>query len=98
MRKTEGDIRSRLRDLTSAGRLYKRVAMNLTVGVRALMNQMSDLAKKNGFLTARVDAKVNRRGELVLAILIPPSFADEWGPPAGFDRREAGRRARLERS
>jgi len=77
--------------------LNKRVTMNLTVGVRALMNQIDGLAKKLGFAKARVEVKVNRRSELVVALLIPPRTPDEWGPPLGFDYREAARRARLER-
>lgn len=71
--------------------------MNLTVGLRTLMKQIDDLTKGQGFLKARVDAKVNRRGELVIAVLIPPRTPDEWGPPFAFDPREAARRARLER-
>jgi hypothetical protein len=70
--------------------------MDLTVGIRALMSQMFDLAKKTGFVEARVDAKVNRRGELVLAVLIPPRTPNEWDGRA--DRREAQRRARETRS
>jgi hypothetical protein len=50
-----------------------------------------------GFAKARVEVKVNRRSELVVALLIPPRTPDEWGPPLGFDYREAARRARLER-
>jgi hypothetical protein len=72
--------------------------MNLTVGVRALASQADELAKKLGFLASRVDLKVNARGELVVAILIPPRTPDEWGPPSAFDRREAGRLARVKRS
>ena len=77
--------------------LNKRVLMNLTLGVRTLMNQIDGLAKGMGFSKARVQVKVNRRSELVIALLIPPRTTDEWGPPLGFDPREAARRARLER-
>jgi hypothetical protein len=62
------------------------------------MGQIADLAKKTGFSAARVDVKVNARGELVIAVLIPPRTADEWGPPLTFDRREAARLARQQRS
>jgi hypothetical protein len=72
--------------------------MNLTIGVRVLMGRIDDLAKKSGFPASRVDAKVNDRGELVIAVLIPPRTPDEWGPPSSFDRREAARLARQQRS
>jgi hypothetical protein len=71
--------------------------MNLTLGLRTLMSQIDGLAKSHGFSKARVDAKVNRRGELVIAVLIPPRTLDEWGPPFAYNAREAARRARLER-
>jgi hypothetical protein len=71
--------------------------MNLTLGVRVLMNQIDTLAKEKGFDAARVQAKVNGRGELVVAVLIPPRTAGEWGSAPGFDAREAARLARLER-
>jgi hypothetical protein len=72
--------------------------MNLTIGVRVLMGQIADLTKQSGFSAARVDVKVNARGELVIAVLIPPRSPDEWGPPLTFDRREAARLARQHRS
>jgi|HubBroStandDraft_1064217.scaffolds.fasta_scaffold117285_2 hypothetical protein len=78
--------------------LYKRTSMNLTIAARVLMGQIDDLAKKVGFLAARVDVKVNAHGELVIAVLIPPRTPDEWGPPSTFDRREAARLARQQRS
>jgi hypothetical protein len=71
--------------------------MNLTLGARALMADLDRLAKEKGFQNARVNVKVNAHGELVIAVLIPPRFADEWGPPLGYDLREASRRARQER-
>jgi hypothetical protein len=77
--------------------LNKRILMNLTLGVRTLMNQIDGLAKAMGFAKARVQVNVNRQSELVIALLIPPRTPDEWGPPLGFDHREAARRARLER-
>ena len=72
--------------------------MNLSLGVRALMNEIDRLAKTNGFEQSRVDVKVNRRGELVIAVLIPPRMPDEWGAPLASDRREAARLARQQRS
>jgi hypothetical protein len=72
--------------------------MNLTVGIRALMGQIADLAHEKGFDNARVDVKISVGGELVVAVLIPPRVPQEWGPQAGFDRREAARLARLKRS
>jgi hypothetical protein len=72
--------------------------MNLTIGVRVLMGRIDDLAKNSGFPASRAAAKVNTRGELVIAVLIPPRHPDEWGPPSTFDRREAARLARQERS
>jgi hypothetical protein len=43
-----------------------------TTGVRVLMGQMADSAQKMGFSSSRVDVRVNARGELVIAVLIPP--------------------------
>jgi hypothetical protein len=71
--------------------------MDLTTGMRVLMGQIADSAKKLGFAASRVDAKVNARSELVIAVLIPPRHPDEWGPPT-FDRGEAVRVARHRRS
>lgn len=71
--------------------------MHLTIGVRAMMSQIDDIAKRTGFANARVDVKVNMRGELVVALLIPPRTRDEWGPPTHFNRREAARLARMDR-
>jgi hypothetical protein len=72
--------------------------MELTLGVRVLMSELERLAKEKGFEHSRVDAKVNVRGELVVAVLIPPRTANEWGPAPRLDSREAKRRAREQRS
>ena len=50
--------------------------MNLLVNV--LKNAMADLAKAKGLDRARVLDKVNARGELVVAIIVPPSRPGEW--------------------
>ena len=50
--------------------------MNLLIN--ALKNALSDLAKAKGLEKARVLDKVNARGELVVAIIIPPSRPGEW--------------------
>jgi hypothetical protein len=73
--------------------------MDLSLGVRALLNEMQRLAVARGFEHARVDSKVNGRGELVLALLIPPRTPQEWGPPAvSAADREAKRLERGRRS
>ena len=84
--------------MTAEHNLYNCAVMTLTVGVRALMSQVHDIAMKTGFSSARVDAKLNRHGELVVALLVPPRSPDEWGDPPPLDRREAARRARQSRS
>jgi hypothetical protein len=38
----------------------------------------ADLAKEKGLKSARVLDKVNQRGELVIAIIIPPSREGKW--------------------
>ena len=50
--------------------------MNLFVN--QLKGELADLAKAKGLETARVLDKVNARGELVVAIIIPPSRPGEW--------------------
>jgi hypothetical protein len=45
--------------------------MELTLGVRVLMRELEALARQKGFLHARVQSKVNARGELVLGVIIP---------------------------
>ena len=69
--------------------------MHLTVGAQVLMNDIAALAKAKGFEHARVQVKVNARGELVIAVLIPPSAPEEWGPPIPtLSERDAKRHAR----
>ena len=60
--------------------------MNLTV--RALMHQIEELAREKGFERARVLSKVNRHGELVIGLLIPPRTLDEWAEPPRRTREE----------
>jgi hypothetical protein len=72
--------------------------MHLTLGVRVLMKELEALAKSKGFGMARVQAKVNVRGELVLAVIIPARTPGEWGEPSDLDAREAKRCARERRS
>ena len=50
--------------------------MNLLIN--SLKNALADLAKAKGLTKARVDYKTNKRGELVVAIIIPPSRPGEW--------------------
>jgi hypothetical protein len=60
----------------------------MTLLVRALMNQIEELARAQGFERARVLSKVNRHGELVVALLLPPRTLDEWGEPPKLTRDE----------
>ena len=60
--------------------------MNLMI--RALMNQIEELAHARGFERARVLSKVNRHGELVIGLLIPPRKLDEWGETPARSREE----------
>ena len=53
-----------------------RPGMNLLVN--QVKNAMADLAKAKGLTTARVDQKTNAKGELVIALIIPPSRPGEW--------------------
>jgi hypothetical protein len=50
--------------------------MNLLI--QRLKHELQDLAAKKDLKNARVDDKVNRRGELVVAIIIPPKYPGEW--------------------
>ncbi len=50
--------------------------MNLLVNQLKLA--LGELAKKKGLKDARVDHKVNAKGELVIAIIVPPSREGEW--------------------
>lgn len=74
--------------------LNKRIPMELTLGVRVLMRELEALARQKGFLHARVQSKVNARGELVLGVIIPARTPGEWGRPPELADREAKRRAR----
>jgi hypothetical protein len=68
--------------------------MHFTVGAQVLMSGIAALAKAKGFEHAHVQARVNARGELVIAVLIPPSVPEEWGPPIPtLSEREARRLA-----
>jgi hypothetical protein len=60
--------------------------MNLTI--RALMHQIEELAHAKGFERARVLSKVNRHGELVIGLLIPPRTLDEWAESPRRTREE----------
>jgi hypothetical protein len=71
--------------------------MDLSLGVRVLMQQLENLAKSSGFPKARVLPKLNVRGELVLGVILPPATPGEWGE-APRDRREEKRLARQRRS
>jgi hypothetical protein len=68
--------------------------MNLMV--RALMQQIEELAHARGFERIRVLSKVNHQGELVIGLLIPPRTLDEWGaaPPLSRDEKRASREKR----
>jgi hypothetical protein len=46
--------------------------------INSLKHALSDLAKAKGLEKARVLEKLNARGELVVAIVIPPSRPGEW--------------------
>ena len=60
----------------------------MNLAIRALMNQIEDLAHARGFDRARVLYKVNRHGELVIGLLIPPRTLGEWGEPPARSRDE----------
>jgi hypothetical protein len=68
--------------------------MNLVL--RALMQQIEELAHARGFTRARVLTKVNRHGELVVGLLIPPRSLDEWAdaPKQTRDEKRASREKR----
>jgi hypothetical protein len=69
--------------------------MNLLV--HAIMAQIGAIAVAKGFEGARVLSKVNRHGELVIALLIPPRTPGEW-EPEGLQARELKRQSRQQRS
>jgi hypothetical protein len=60
--------------------------MNLMI--RALTQQIEELARSRGFEKARVLSKVNHHGELVIGLLIPPRRPDEWAAPPKLTRDE----------
>jgi hypothetical protein len=60
--------------------------MNLLV--KSLMSQIGEVARAKGFEHARVLSKVNKHGELVVAILISPRMANEWGEPPTRTREQ----------
>jgi len=68
----------------------------MNLAIRALMNQIEELARARGFDRARVLYKVNRHGELVIGLLLPPRKLDEWGepPPRSRDEKRASREKR----
>jgi hypothetical protein len=80
--------------LDAQGEPVQVFRMNLAI--RALMNQIEELARARGFDRARVLHKVNRRGELVIGLLLPPRRLDEWGepPPRSRDEKRASREKR----
>jgi hypothetical protein len=59
----------------------------MNLWVRALMTSIDDLAKAKGVI-GRVLSKVNVRGELVIALLIPPRTPGEWGEPPKTTREQ----------
>ncbi|MGO9833317.1 MAG: hypothetical protein ACLP1X_03805 [Polyangiaceae bacterium] len=63
--------------------------------IRALMHSIGDLAKEKG-IDGRVASKVNARGELVIALLIPPRTPGEWAdaPKPTREQKRASREAR----
>ena len=64
----------------------------MTLMVRALMQQIADLAKSKG-IVGRVLSKVNAHGELVIALLIPPRLPGEWDEPTR-EQKKASRESR----
>ncbi len=69
---------------------------HMNLAVRALMNEIEGLARKAGFDRARVLSKVNRHGELVIGVLIPPRTLDEWSgtPRVSREQKRASREKR----
>jgi hypothetical protein len=54
--------------------------MNLLIN--AIKGRLYDVIEASGLQgKARVDYKTNAKGELVMAIIIPPSRPGEWGKP-----------------
>jgi hypothetical protein len=69
--------------------------MDLPVEVHALMAEIRALLRDK-FEQARVQSKINARGELVIGVIIPPREPGEWTSPR-IDAREAKRLARERR-
>jgi hypothetical protein len=69
--------------------------MDLPLQIHELMAEIRALAKSR-FEHARVQAKVNARGELVIGVIVPPRIPGEWAARAP-DAREEKRRARERR-
>ena len=69
--------------------------MDLPVEVHTLMTEIRTLAQAK-FGQARVQPKINARGELVIGVIIPPREPAEWTSPR-IDAREAKRLARERR-
>jgi hypothetical protein len=69
--------------------------MDLPVEVHTLMTEIRTLAQAK-FGQARVQPKINARGELVIGVIIPPREPGEWTSPR-IDAREAKRLARERR-
>lgn len=67
----------------------------MNLWIRALMTSVDDLAKAKG-VTGRVLSKVNARGELVIALVIPPRTPGEWAerPEATREQKRASREER----
>ena len=60
----------------------------MNLDIRVLMSQIEELARARGYEKARVLSKVNRHGELVIGVLIPPRTLDEWGTQAAETREQ----------
>ncbi|HEX4629242.1 MAG TPA: hypothetical protein VH137_10685 [Gemmatimonadales bacterium] len=60
------------------------------------MSKMEELARAKGFEHARVLSKVNKHGELVVAVLIPPRAPGEW-EDAPLESREQKKTSREKR-
>jgi hypothetical protein len=69
--------------------------MDLPVEVQTLMIEIRALVQTK-FERARVQPKVNAKGDLVIGVIIPPREPGEWVSPR-VDAREAKRLARERR-
>ncbi len=65
-----------LSDVRQGARRERGGGLNLLV--RAVASALADVATAKGLANARVDWKTNKRGELVIAIIVPPKFPGEW--------------------